>query len=96
VTRSEILKILKKYKDENAEKYNLLAIGLFGSFSLDQGHEDSDVDIIIETSDPDLFKRVHIKDDLENLLNKTVDVVRNREQMNPYLKKHIEKNTIYV
>ncbi len=76
MTRSEILKILKKYKEENEEKYNIHAIGLFGSFSTDQGKEDSDIDIIIEISDPDLFKRVHIKDELENLLHKTVDIVR--------------------
>ena len=96
MTRSEILKILKEYKEENAEKYNIQAIGLFGSFSTDQGKENSDIDIIIETSDPDIFKQVHIKDELEKLFHMTVDIVRNREKMNPYLKKHIEKNAVYV
>ena len=96
MTRSEILEILKEYKKENADKYGITNLGLFGSFSKDEGKEDSDIDVIIETAEPDLFKLVHIKDELEELLKKTVDIVRNREKMNPYLKKHIEKDAIYV
>ena len=96
MTRSEILKILKKYKKENAKKYGINNIGLFGSYSKDEGRDESDIDIIIETTEPDIFKLVHIKDELEKLLNTNVDIVRNHEKMNPYLKKHIEKCVIYV
>ncbi len=96
MTRSEILEILKKYKNENAEKYGINRLGLFGSYSKDEGRDESDIDIIIDTTEPDLFKLVHIKDELEKLLEKTVDIVRNRKKMNPYLKKHIEKDAIYV
>lgn len=96
MTRSEILEILNKYKNENAEKYGINKIGLFGSFSKDNERDESDIDIIIETTEPDLFKLVHIKEELEKLFDKTIDIVRKREKMNPYLKKHIEKNAIYV
>jgi len=96
MTRSEILVILKRYKNENAEKYGINNIGLFGSFAKDKESSESDIDIIIETAEPDLFKIVHIKDELEKLFNKTIDIVRKRETMNPYLKKHIEKVAIYV
>ena len=96
MTRSEILEILKNYKNENAEKYGINNLGLFGSYSRDEGRYESDIDIIIETTEPDILKLVHIKDELEKLLHKTIDIVRNREKMNPYLKKHIEKDAIYV
>jgi predicted nucleotidyltransferase len=96
MTRSEILVILKKYKNDNAEKYGINNIGLFGSYSKDDENDKSDIDIIIETTEPDLFKLVHIKDELETLFHKTIDIVRKRETMNPYLKKHIEKDAIYV
>ncbi len=96
MTRSEILEILKKYKIENADKYGINNIGLFGSVSKDEGKNESDIDIIIETVEPDLYKLVHIKDELEILLHKTIDIVRKRDKMNPYLKKHIEKDAIYV
>lgn len=96
MTRSEILEILKKYKNENANKYGINNIGLFGSVSKDEGKNESDIDIIIETAEPDLFILVHIKDELEILLHRTIDIVRKREKMNPYLKKHIEKDAIYL
>ena len=96
MTRSEILEILKKYKNENANKYGINNIGLFGSVSKDEGKNESDIDIIIETAEPDLFILVNIKDEFEILLHKTIDIVRKREKMNPYLKKHIEKDAIYV
>ena len=96
MTRSEILDILKKYKHENAGKYGIYNLGLFGSYSKDEERDESDIDIIIETTEPDLFKLIHIKDELEQLLHKTIDIVRNRNQMNPYLKKRIDKDAIYV
>lgn len=96
MNRSEILKILKKYKDENGKRYDIVTIGLFGSFSKDEGNENSDVDIIIEISEPDIFKMVHIKEDLEKLLLRKVDIVRKREKMNPYLKKYIKRDAVYV
>lgn len=96
MTRSEILGILKKYKIENSGKYGISNIGIFGSYSRNEGNFESDIDIIIETKEPDLFKLVHIKDELEKLLNRTIDIVRKQENMNPYLKKHIEKDAVYV
>lgn len=96
MTRLEIIEILKKYKKENAVKSGIYSIGLFGSYSRDEGRDESDIDIVIETAEPDLFKLVHIKNDLEEMLNATVDIVRKREKMNPYLKKRLEKDVIYV
>ncbi len=46
--------------------------------------------------EPGHFNLVHIKDELESLFNKTIDIVRTCEKMNPFLKKHIEKDAIYV
>ena len=96
MTRPEIMEILRKYKKENTKKYGINTLGLFGSYSKNEGKDESDVDILIETNEPDLIKSVHIKEELEELLNKNVDIVRIRKKMNPYLKKHIEKDAVYV
>ncbi|OYZ49051.1 MAG: nucleotidyltransferase, partial [Sulfurovum sp. 24-42-9] len=37
-----------------------------------------------------------IKDELSTLFSKSVDIVRVREKMNPYLKNRINKEAIYV
>ncbi len=96
MTRAEIFKILKQYKNENFKKYGIINLGIFGSYSKYIATDDSDIDIVIETQEPDIYKLVHIKDDLEKIFRKSVDIVRNREKMNPYLKKRIERDAHYV
>ena len=95
-TKTEILKKLKSYKSINAKRYGIITIGVFGSYSRNEGNNDSDVDIVIKTKTPDLFQLVHIKDDLEKIFKTKVDVIRYRKNMNPYLLKQIDLDTIYV
>ncbi|MCI5165882.1 MAG: hypothetical protein D3903_07260 [Candidatus Electrothrix sp. GM3_4] len=61
-----------------------------------QATEKSDIDVVIETAYPDLYTLVHIKEELEALFNKPVALIRNRENMNPYLKKRLKKDARYV
>jgi hypothetical protein len=39
---------------------------------------------------------VHIKEDIEAMVRRHVDIVRVRENMNPFLKERIEKEGRYV
>jgi predicted nucleotidyltransferase len=96
VNRNYVLNLLTQYKNSNYDKYGIEAIGIFGSFARDEATESSDVDICIKTKTPDMFALVHIKDELQNIFHKNIDIVRIREKMNPYLKKRIEKEAIYV
>ncbi len=94
--RDEILNILKQYKQNNLNKYDILELGLFGSVARNQVSSNSDVDICIKTKTPDMFALVHIKDELQQLLSNSIDIVRIRDKMNPYLKNRIDKEAIYV
>ncbi|HLA01042.1 MAG TPA: nucleotidyltransferase domain-containing protein [Thermodesulfovibrionales bacterium] len=94
--RDSILAILRDFKQNFAEKYGILEIGVFGSIARDEAREDSDIDICIRTKTPDPFTLVHIKEEIENRVNKHVDIVRMREKMNPFLKERIEKEGVYV
>ena len=87
---------LRQFKNQYANQYGILEIGIFGSLGRDEACEDSDVDICIKTLTPDPFALVHIKELIEARLNKPVDIVRVRENMNPYLKERIEKEALYV
>ena len=91
-----ILNLLAQYKKDNYDKYGIENIGIFGSVARDEATESSDIDICIKTKIPDMFMLVHIKEELQNLFSKNVDIVRLREKMNPYLKKRIDKEAIYV
>jgi len=94
--RDDILAILREFKRDYAEKYGILEIGVFGSTARDEAREDSDVDICIETKTPNPFALVHIKEDIEQMVRKHVDIVRVREKMNPYLRERIKKECRYV
>jgi predicted nucleotidyltransferase len=52
--------------------------------------------VCIQTKVPNMFNIIHIKDELQTLFSTDVDIIRVREKMNPFLKKRIEKDAIYV
>jgi len=96
MNRDDILAILRQFKRDYAEKYGILEIGIFGSTARNEPRPDSDVDICVKTGTPDPFALVHIKESIEGLVHKHVEIVRVREKMNPVLKDRIEKEAHYV
>lgn len=95
-TREEVLILLKTFMERQQAEYRLVSIGVFGSFARDEAQSDSDVDIVFETNEPNLFRTAKMKAELENLLARRVDVVRLRERMNPHLKQRILREARYV
>jgi hypothetical protein len=96
MNRDEILALLRKFKQDYAEQYGIIEIGVFGSTARNEIRDDSDVDICIKTRTPNPFTLVHVKESIEELVHKPVDIVRVRENMNPFLKQRIEKEALYV
>jgi len=94
--RDYVLAVLQEFKRDNAKKYGILEIGIFGSVARDEAREDSDVDICIKTDTPNPFALVHIKEDIEGLIGRRVEIIRVREKMNPFLRIRIEKEGLYV
>lgn len=96
MTRDEVLRTLLQFRRSNEMDYGIARIGIFGSAARDEMVEESDIDVVVELKDPDLFVLVGIKQDLEDLLHRPVDVVRYRDKMNPFLKRRIQQEAIYV
>ena len=96
LARDEVIRTLRQLKPEFERRYGVSRIGVFGSVARNQARGDSDVDVVVELVDPDLFHLVHIKDSLEEHLGRPVDIVQFREKMNEYLKKHIQSEAIYA
>lgn len=94
--REAVLRELRNHLPQFERLYGVTKIGIFGSVARDDASERSDVDIVYEMRRPNLFTVVHLKDELENILHCSVDLVRYRERMNPFLKKRIEKDGVYV
>ena len=95
-TANDYITLLRKYLSTKADAYGITKIGIFGSVARNEQTEDSDVDVCVEMKKPDLFTMVHIKEELQELFGKPVDIVRLRKNMNPMLLKQIKRDGIYA
>ena len=94
--RDDIILSLRRFKEINQEKYNIIRIGLFGSGARDNMREQSDIDVVVELETQDFFDLIGIKLDLEEQLSQEVDIVSYRKKMNEFLKRRIDKEAVYV
>jgi len=91
-----LLAKLRVFRERYGAEYELESLGVFGSFARGEATEDSDVDVVFETSSPNLFRTARMRQALEDMLARHVDVVRLREDMNPRLKERIMREARYV
>jgi predicted nucleotidyltransferase len=96
MTQREVLDTIRRYRDGKGRHYPIVRLGVFGSAARNRLADNSDVDIVVELEKPDLFALIGIKQDLEELLDRPVDIVRYRQQLNPALKRQIESEALYV
>lgn len=92
----DILQILRDYKDEKGIELGILKLGLFGSAARREHRGQSDIDVVVDLKEQDLFSLIGLKEDLESRLHSSVDVVSYRPGMNPVLKNHIDRDVKYV
>lgn len=96
VARAAVLRFLREYRRDCANRYGIVEIGVFGSVARDEASAGSDLDICVKTSTPDPYALVHIKEDIQERLGVPVDIIRVRPTMNPELAQRIERDAIYV
>jgi predicted nucleotidyltransferase len=94
VGRFEIEAIIKKHKPILLEKYKVKSIGIFGSYARKQETEKSDIDILVSFSEPVGWEIVDLKEYLENLLGKKVDLVT-ESALKPQIKDAVLKEVVY-
>ncbi len=94
--KRQLLKELKKFKDAHQDEYGIELLGVFGSYARGDAGTESDVDVVVQLNKQDLFRIIGIKQDLEENLQISVDVVSYRVNMDSYLKKCIDRDAVYV
>ena len=92
---STVIQILKEHKEELFKKYPLKSMALFGSYSRGEETIDSDVDVMVELAGPIGIRFLNLNYEIENLLNKKVDLVSKRG-IKPVYFAFIEPDLIYV
>jgi len=94
-TKKEIEVILKKYKPILREKFKVEKIGIFGSYARGEESKHSDIDILVEFSSPIGWEFIDLKEFLEEILGRNVDLVT-IQALKPQLKDIILKEVVYA
>lgn len=90
----QVLTLFRAHQRQWRQRYHLQRIGLFGSTARNEAKAGSDVNVWVELDPLTPFATVHLKQELEALLQRPVDLVRLRERMNPALRQAILREGI--
>ena len=93
--REDIFQILSEVKPQLQQDFSLNSIGVFGSFAKNEYNENSDLDILIETSKPIGWKLLSLQIYLEKLINIKVDLTT-KNALKSQLKDEILNSVIYI
>jgi predicted nucleotidyltransferase len=91
--QSEIKKIILSHLKD----YNVLQVGIFGSFARGDNKKGSDLDILVEFKEsPSLLTLIKLENDLSEILGIKVDLVTTGALKNKRIKKSIKKDLINI
>jgi hypothetical protein len=95
-TTDTIVSTLQMLKPQLSEQYQIARIGIFGSVIRGTQTDESDIDVLVEFSEPPgLFRFMEIEDFLSDTLHARVDLV-DAEGIKPRLKTRILSEVRYV
>ncbi|MBU4300379.1 MAG: nucleotidyltransferase family protein [Nanoarchaeota archaeon] len=94
-TLKEIETVLKENKPILKEKFKVKEIGVFGSYARGEESKKSDIDILVEFYEPVGWEFIDLKEYLESILGKEIDLVT-RGALKPQLKAGILKEVVYA
>jgi uncharacterized protein len=95
LTKEAILAYLREHKAEIARDYKVVSIGLCGSYARGEQREESDIDFVVEMSEPDFFLRMELKEHLAKAFGKEVQVL-SRVGMKTIFWRSIQEDICYV
>jgi uncharacterized protein len=91
-TKEEILKVLSEHKKDLQKKYPLKSIALFGSFARGEQKTDSNIDLLVDFTEPVGMELIELVLELEEILGSKVDVVTYnaiQRRLFPYIKQDL-------
>jgi predicted nucleotidyltransferase len=91
-----IKKIIRDHKTLLRDRYHINRIGVFGSYARGDTHSGSDVDVLVEFSEPiSLIQLVSLENYLTDIVGLKVDVVP-KDDIRKELKDTILKDAVFV
>jgi len=96
MTGQEILNLLHQEKPFLKRKYGVLSIGLFGSYAKGTQGPESDVDLLIELTEPRFDSLVELQMHLEKKIGRPIELIRKRQGLSERFLKRIETQIQYA
>ena len=95
ITDAEVLTFLRDSRESLEARFSVLRIALFGSLARGTANPDSDVDILVELSQPTFDHYTDLKFFLEDHFGRPVDLVL-ADSLKPRLAPIIEREAVYA
>lgn len=93
---TEIKRLLENHKSLLEKKFKVKEIGIFGSFVRGEEKNSSDIDILVEFSEPvGLFEFMELEEYLSKLLGRKVDLV-SKKALKPIIGKYILREVVMI
>jgi predicted nucleotidyltransferase len=93
--KTDLIRRIEEIRSELTRRFTVRRIGVFGSFARGSAGQESDVDILVELTEPTFDNYMDLKFYLENILSRPADLVM-ADTVKPRLKPIIEQEVIYA
>lgn len=93
--KQQCIKLLTEATPYIRSEFGVRSMRVFGSVARGEENDESDIDIFVDMP-PKAFKVVGLKQYLQELLGRAVDVVRNHSHLDPFLTNEINRDGITI
>ncbi len=88
--------LIRSNMNQLKEQYNVSSLALFGSYVRGEQTPESDVDMLVEFSQPiTFFKFIDLEEKLSTILGRKVDLV-SKNGMKPRIYEHVKRSLLYI
>jgi len=94
--KDEIINTLQVDKQFLKDNFGVVTIALFGSYAKGVESEDSDVDFMVEFTEPSYSLLMGLYSYLEHKLNSKIEIVRKGPHLSERFLNNIQSDLIYV
>ncbi|MCL0065461.1 nucleotidyltransferase family protein [Dehalococcoidia bacterium] len=88
-------KVIRQHRQELEDRFKVKSIAIFGSYARGDANEGSDIDILVEFTEPVGILFIHLADFLEDILGVRVDMITS-DAIKPNRLKYVMENLVYA
>ena len=96
LTRNQIISLLRAEKSYLTKEFGVVNIALFGSFATGRSDMNSDIDLIVELTEPRFDYLAGLQVYLEKKFSRKIEIVRKGNRINTRFFQKVEKDAIYA